>query len=209
MKIGDRFFHLEAVSFLGRDHNGHRRWLFRCDCGTTKEISEGHVTSGRTKSCGCLRKVVTTERMTKHGSAKRDKVTRTYKIWSGMIARCTIESASGYQQYGGAGITVCDRWKEFGSFLADMGECPAGMSIDRLENDKGYEPGNCRWATRTEQNINRKSVRLIEFNGESLTATQWARKLGISKATMYERLAKWPLEKALTTPSSNQGGDGK
>lgn len=209
MKKGDRFSHLEAVSFLGRDHNGHRRWLFKCDCGTTKEISELHVTSGRTKSCGCFRKAVTTDRMTKHGSAKREKTTRTYKVWGGMVARCTIKSASGYEQYGGAGVTVCDRWKTFENFLSDMGECPAGMSIERMDNAKGYEPGNCKWASRTEQNNNRRSVRLIEFRGETLSAAQWAKKLGVSKATMYERLEKWPLERALTTPGTAKGGDSK
>jgi hypothetical protein len=207
MKKGDRFSHLEAMSFLGRDHNGHRRWLFKCDCGNRKEISEAHVTSGRTKSCGCFRKAVTTERMTRHGEAKRTNRTRTYKAWGSMVARCTIKSATGYDRYGGAGVTVCDRWKAFENFLADMGECPAGMSIERMDNSKGYEPANCKWATRTEQNNNRRSVRFIEFNGEVMTATQWAKKLGISKATMYERLAKWPLDKALTTPKQSQGVD--
>lgn len=143
---------------------------------------------------------MTTGGKTTHGHATKGAMSKTYKIWAGMLARCRTPSATNYSQYGGAGVTVCKSWNEFANFLADMGEAPDGMSIDRKENDKGYEPGNCRWATRQEQNENRRSVRMYEFNGERMNLTQWARKIGITKYSMYERVAKWPLERALTEP---------
>lgn len=133
-----------------------------------------------------------------HGSARRGEVTRTYRAWSSMLARCYIPSATGYDQYGAAGVTVCDRWRNsFQNFLADMGEVPPGMSLERKENSKGYERGNCEWATRQKQNENRGSVRWIEADGIKLTATGWAKRLGIDKRSMYERLDKWPLRQAL------------
>jgi hypothetical protein len=114
-----------------------------------------------------------------------------------MLARCGIESATGFDRYGAAGITVCERWREFDAFYADMGEPPTGHSIDRIKSEKGYEPGNCRWATTQVQNENRKSVRWIEFEGKRMNVTQWARHLGISKATLLEALDKYPLNVAL------------
>ena len=114
-----------------------------------------------------------------------------------MIARCRVKSATGYAQYGGAGIDVCERWNSFDNFLADMGDPPEGMSIDRIDGARWYEPGNCRWATRQEQNENRKSVRWIEFDGKMMNVAQWARHLGINKSTLLEALEKHPLEVAL------------
>lgn len=133
----------------------------------------------------------------KHGCATPGKQTRTYKIWGGMRARCNIPSAAGYERYGGIGIKVCERWDDFSNFLADMGEAPEGMSIDRENSAGDYEPGNCRWATRQTQNENRKSVRWYELDGVRLTAAGWSKRLGINKSSMYERLEKWPLRQAL------------
>jgi len=133
----------------------------------------------------------------KHGCSIKGKKTRTYKIWNGMVARCHVESATGYERYGGQGIKVCERWRDFSNFLADMGEAPEGMSIDRKDSSGDYEPSNCRWATRQTQNENRSSVRWIEVDGISMTAAAWAKKLGLSKSSFYERLEKWPLRQAL------------
>jgi hypothetical protein len=134
----------------------------------------------------------------KHGHANRGRLSRTYRAWNSMRARCQIPSATGFDRYGAAGVTVCDRWQSFESFLADMGECPPGLSLDRERNAEGYKPGNCRWATRTTQNQNRTNAHWIEFGGECLSVTQWAQRIGINKASLYERLEKWPLERALT-----------
>lgn len=133
----------------------------------------------------------------KHGCAIPGKKTRTYKIWSGMLARCRTPSATGYERYGGLGIEVCERWLDFANFLEDMGEAPEGMSIDREDGAGNYEPSNCRWATRQVQNENRKSVRWIEADGVRLTAAAWAKRLGLNKTSFYERLDNWPLRQAL------------
>lgn len=138
-----------------------------------------------------------------HGQSPRGGMSKTYKIWAGMLSRCKTPSATGYAQYGGAGIKVCERWHKFDNFLADMGDAAPGMSIDRIDSAGNYEPGNCRWATRQQQNENRKSVRVYEHGGLRMNLTQWAKHLGINKATMYERMEKWPLEKALSTPKQH------
>lgn len=134
-----------------------------------------------------------------HGASR----TAIYGLWLKMIARCTKPENDDYANYGGRGIRVCDRWLSFENFFADMGERPAGKTLDRKDVDGDYEPGNCRWATYREQNQNRRDNRLISFNGETLALQEWARRLGIRHATLQERLSKWPLDRALTEPAHN------
>ena len=117
-----------------------------------------------------------------------------------MIIRCQHPTAGNYNRYGGRGITVCEHWQDFRNFLADMGERPLGATIDRIDNARGYEPDNCRWATPREQVLNRAATRFIEFNGERLCKTDWARRIGITPFALNERLRKWPIERALTAP---------
>jgi hypothetical protein len=174
-----------------------RQWLCECACGTRKVIGHRALKSGMAASCGCLRKEVAAKRKTVHGYACRGKKSRLYKVWTGMLARCQIKSASGYENYGGRGIGVCERWHEFENFLADMGEPASGMTIERNDNNGNYEPGNCRWATRKEQGKNKRNNRVIEHAGKSMTVTDWARHLGISLATLLEALEKHPLDVAL------------
>lgn len=126
-----------------------RRYVFRCDCGTEKLMSLQNVKSGVSRSCGC--------RMGKfeHGHAGRE--TPTYNTWQAMRARCHNPKHSAYSRYGAKGISVCDRWRgSFSAFLADMGERPEGSTLDRIDNSKGYEPGNCRWATSAQQYENKR-----------------------------------------------------
>jgi hypothetical protein len=117
-----------------------------------------------------------------------------------MISRCTCPSMVNYDEYGGRGITVCDRWRTFDNFYADMGNRPSSKhSLDRKDPDGNYEPDNCRWATTTQQACNKRTSKLLTFQGETLTVTEWARKIGVGKATLAKRLANgWPLERALT-----------
>lgn len=118
-----------------------------------------------------------------------------------MTQRCSNPKHKTYAEYGGSGVTVCDRWLSFDKFLADMGEKPVGASIDRLDNSKGYEPGNCRWATTIQQANNKTNNRLIEFRGETRTVSQWARVLGITQSTLSYRLQHgWSEHDALATP---------
>lgn len=134
-----------------------------------------------------------------HGYAKRGRVrSRTYRIWQAMLNRCRNPKTSNYKDYGGRGITVCERWRVFAAFLADMGECPPDHSIDRKENDGNYEKGNCMWSTRHTQTRNKRTNRLITFNGETKCLKDWAVSLGIDQASLAERLRKWPRQRALT-----------
>jgi len=119
-----------------------------------------------------------------------------------MKKRCLNPNATGYSNYGGRGITVCDRWiNSFEAFHQDMGDRPEGMSIDRIDNNGNYEPGNCRWATNEEQQRNKRDrpLRLITVNGEHNSIAGWARKIGIDQSAIHHRLRRgWPIELAVT-----------
>ena len=132
-------------------------WSVRCDCGTEKEMTASQL-QGQTVSCGCHRNAVATKRLTTHGKAAGGNAhTRVYRIWNAMKQRCQNPNQPHYERYGGRGITVCDRWQKFAEFYADMGDPPTDQhSIDRIDNDRGYEPGNCRWATLIEQAQNKR-----------------------------------------------------
>ena len=125
-----------------------------------------------------------------------------YSSWRQMILRCYNEKDNSYRYHGARGISVCQRWRDsYRVFLGDMGQRPAGLTLERINNDGNYEPGNCRWATRAEQNLNTRVVRLISFNNETNSVRGWAKKLKIAPKALRYRLEKWPLAKALTTPS--------
>jgi len=128
-----------------------------------------------------------------------------------MMQRCQIPSASNYKYYGARGITVCARWRQFEYFHADMGECPAGQTLDRIDNSRGYEPGNCRWATKSDQNRNRPSHRVsMTLHGETRSVSEWAARLGISANTINQRrYLGWSDEDALTTPLRSRNGETK
>lgn len=141
------------------------QWVCLCDCGA-KWIVDG--TSIRTTlSCGCARVRANIKR-TKHGHSRRNKTSSTYRIWSGMVKRCTNPKSIAWPYYGGRGITVDERWKDFAEFLKDMGERPANLTIDRINNDDGYYKGNCRWATRLQQVHNRRKPVRVPKRGGSL-----------------------------------------
>jgi hypothetical protein len=141
---------------------------------------------------------VKSKKMHYDGRAK----TRAYGCWRSMMKRCYDPKHEAYGRYGGAGILVCERWHRFENFLADMGEAPPGHSIDRKDNDKGYAPDNCRWATMQEQQNNRSTNVWLTLGDRTQTATQWAAELGMTVQAIRCRLNKlgWPVEKALTTP---------
>jgi len=141
-----------------------------------------------------------TQFKTKHGHAGQGKLrSRTYNIWTSMRQRCIQKNCKSYQAYGARGIALCERWYDFANFLADMGEVPQGMTLDRIDNARGYELGNCRWATWTEQQRNRTNNRLLTVFGQTMPATAWAEKYGIKKSVFFNRLYRgWTVERALT-----------
>ncbi|MFH1010327.1 MAG: hypothetical protein V1784_03730 [bacterium] len=137
-------------------------------------------------------------RKMKHGYATDSGRGALYFSWQSMKKRCLNPNTPGYKNWGGRGITICDRWMEFINFAADMEPKPNGMTLERKDNNGPYSPDNCKWATRKEQQSNTQRSRLIEFNGETLCLGEWERKLGLGVGTIWRRLAKGlPVEKAL------------
>ena len=127
--------------------------------------------------------------------------TKVYYAWERILQRCENPKRSGYKNYGGRGISVCEKWHKFENFFSDMGHPPTPThSIDRINNNGNYEPNNCRWATAKEQNNNSRSNNFVEFNGQRKTLTQWSEIIGISRHTLRQRLKWWPVEKAFTVP---------
>lgn len=182
------------------DHrNGSTHWLCRCRCGAEKEVSGQHLKRGKTKSCGCHREEQARERFTKHGL--RGNVV--YVTYGGIMDRCYNRNCAEYKWYGGRGITVCDRWRQHPKvFIEDMGPKPTPThSIDRIDNDGNYEPGNCRWATRAQQRRNSSRLKLVTFRGKTQCLQDWADELGMSRDTLYSRLVRgnWDVERALET----------
>lgn len=140
---------------LGREANasrGQARWLCLCDCGEKTVVRGGDLRFLKFKSCGCLARDRASEANTTHGMSE----TRIYRVWAGMIQRCANPHSRYYKNYGGRGIKICEKWFDFAEFMKDMGPRPQGLSLDRIDNAGNYEPGNCRWATRSQQNYNRR-----------------------------------------------------
>lgn len=133
-----------------------------------------------------------------------------HNTWSGMLARCRNPNDTAYERYGGREIRVCERWLKFGAFYADMGPRPEGLTLERIDNNKGYEPGNCKWATRLDQARNRRSVIMITHNGETKNVSDWAKSIGVSKMTVHRRLnAGWPFDLILATPGGTNSASVK
>lgn len=163
------------------------RWDCRCDCGANSLVTTSRLLSGKTRSCGCKRKETTRT----HGQTVGGRHSPTYNTWQDMIDRCTNPNDPAFSNYGGRGIRVCDRWRNLNDFIADMGPRPPRLTIDRIDNDKGYEPGNCRWATRTEQNRNTRATKLTadivrQIRASSESSYQWSKKLGVSYTTVKQ-----------------------
>jgi hypothetical protein len=186
-----------------RSLSGKVRWDCVCDCSSRTTVTGNDLTSKHTTSCGCYHKervIEANKASTTHGMTS----TPEYQNWTSMIQRCTNKNNPDYSDYGGRGITVCDRWlSSFEAFYQDMGPKPTSdHSIDRRENDKGYYKDNCRWATKLEQANNRRNNVHYEYNGITKTVSEWSKEYGIEYNKFYARLIQygWDFDRAVITP---------
>ncbi len=171
-------------------------WLCQCDCGNKKIVSGHDLRSGHTRSCGCLSRERTSKINRTHGMS----CLKAYGVWHDMIARCLNKKNKSYHNYGGRGIAVCDRWLRFENFYKDMGNPPEGLTLERVDNSKGYFPKNCNWVTQKEQTNNSRKNIVITYEGQKRTMTQWAEALGMKTATLSYRIKHWPIKKAFIQP---------
>lgn len=181
---GRRFGMLVVLARQGVD------WLVRCDCGKVRTAKSGKLRSGKAKSCGCQR--------SHHGGSE----TPEYLIWGAMLQRCSNPQNKSYPDYGGRGILVAPRWRKFEAFLEDMGRRPSlALTIERINNDGHYELGNCRWATRSAQNRNKRSARLLTIYGRTQNLIDWANETGLHRTLIASRLNRgWSASRAVTPP---------
>ncbi len=202
-----RFSRLVVAEQAGKDKYGKILWLCQCDCGEEKIVQSGHLKSGHTQSCGCLRKDMikkTGLNNIRHGHTKNKELSQIYISWKNMKARCINPNNSSYENYGGREIAVCERWmNSFAQFTKDMGEHPgSGYSIHRVNNNKGYCRENCRWATKKEQARNKRNNKLISYNGKKQCLAAWAEEYNINYEILLTRIIRlsWSIGRALTTP---------
>lgn len=198
--VGLRFGRLSVISGADprRDKNGfyvESRWNCRCDCGNERVIERGSLVSKRTTSCGCVQR----EAVTTHGLWKHPL----YKTWSDMMQRCHSPKSKDYANYSGRGITVCDRWRnDVAVFIADCPPRPDdALTIDRIDNDRGYEPGNIQWSTSRQQAHNTSRNVWIVVHDFAMTVTQWARFFGLSHnaLTEFSRRRKIPIKEVVAS----------
>lgn len=183
---GERFGRLTATNLVRVDDKGRHDWAFVCECGTecVKDIKS--VRSGHTSSCGCLVRDALIDRNTKHGLSR--KYPQTYRTWKDMKARCSNPNDTSYKNYGGRGIKICSRWEDFANFFCDMGPRPDGLTLDRINVNKGYYPENCRWADAETQANNRRGTLWMEMDGRRVSFSQWCRAHGVDRTKARYRI---------------------
>jgi hypothetical protein len=190
---GQQFGLLFVMGRVANKRHG-ARWLCWCECGKSHDVDGVELRRGNVRSCGCATRSMIGAANTKHGLSR----TPAYRAWAAMMNRCRDTT---HTRYGGRGITVCERWRSFDNFYADMGDPPVGMSLERKNNNSGYSKRNCVWATTAQQNKNRSNSRVVKFNGVRDTIAAHASRVGLRYDTVYKRIvySGWTVRKALTT----------
>lgn len=184
---GKQFARWTVIRRADNTPKGQAQWLCRCECGAERALKSIVIRRGISQSCGCLRQEVTISRSTRHGHSEVGKISPTYGSWGAMISRCRNPKNKRYDRYGGRGIRVCDRWSDFRNFLADMGERPEGLTLERRDTDGNYEPSNCYWASSTAQARNKSTSRFVEIDGIRRTVAEWSEVSGIPFKTLSDR----------------------
>lgn len=204
---GQRFNRLTAIKCVQRpSHNHHKTfWLCKCDCGNESIVDSYYLTSGHTKSCGCLAREIAVTSNTTHGMSG----TRLYAIYAGMKSRCLNKNRPAFYRYGGRGITICNEWVNDPQAFLDWALASGytdKLTIERKDNSKGYSPDNCCWATDTEQCRNRRSNVYITIKNQTKTATDWAKDFGISRVAVLKRIKRgWNPVDAVIMPLGKGG----
>lgn len=192
---GLRFGLYTVVAYAGKPNGRQHRWRCQCDCGNERTVVRGSLINGDSQSCGCRKSEASRAAATRHGHAGRGRYSGTYQSWKSAIYRCHDPKSISYPRYGARGIAVCDAWRNsFEAFLADMGVRPAGTSIERVRSDRGYEPGNCRWATSKEQTRNQRTNKFLVVGGREMIVTDALAASGVSRTTYYRRLKQGMTE---------------
>lgn len=177
-----------------------RKALYKCDCGKHVDTFISNVNSGHTKSCGCLRVLVTKHRSTTHGHKKDGKRTKVYAAWVNMKSRCNNLNRKDAKNYIGRGIDYCERWGTFSNFIEDMGEPLPKQTLDRIDNNQGYSKENCRWADMQVQSLNKRNCTAYTYQGRTQTIAEWGRELEINSVTLHKRLQRGiPIDIAFAT----------
>ena len=195
-----KFDRLTVLYYIGLD-----TWVCKCECGTIVATRGSQLKRGDTRSCGCLHKELLSKAKTTHGKSK----TREYLCWWNMKRRCLNKNDKHYKDYGGRGIKICDAWSGshgFANFIADMGNQPfPGAEIDRRDNNGNYTPENCRWATKEQQDSNKRSTILVTHNSQTKPLFIWCKELNLKYGRTYERIFKlgWSPEEAFEIPRLN------
>ena len=201
--VGMKFGQLTVLSEAGSNKHKKVCWLCKCECGNLTTVPGSHLKNNHTTSCGCLSPI----KYIHGGYANKERLCL---IWSAMKRRCYKSSFTGYENYGGRGITVCGEWlndyKSFKNWALKNGY-KEGLEIDRIDVNGNYEPVNCRWVFKKIQNNNKRSSHFITFRSETKTAAEWATITGINYQTIMSRINKfnWPIEKALTMQAKQNG----
>jgi len=201
-ETGNVFGRLTVLEPLPKVHGQDQKWKCRCACGNESIVRGPSLRNGKTTSCGCFHLERLRDQATSHGLSRH----ALYSVWNNMMARCYSPKYVKFQNYGGRGITVCERWHSIANFVEDMGERPPGTTLDRIDNDGNYRPDNCRWADRVTQNNNRRGNLKIVVGDKLMSTREIVTQYGIPYYVLTDRLRDgWTGDRIASVPWKPKG----